>query len=163
MELCPRIPHLGGWVCIGKGDWDRSKHLWWRFTPSSGESEESLTFGDRFIQGLEQVTLPKNLRSLTFACDFNQSLAQVALPNSLQNLPCSSRFEWEQKDSPLCSLPPSTFFGMVNQANGCWCHLWTCQLLYTFYIDITNKAGQVWASLNMWMLLAVIFHVLLFE
>ena len=91
MEFCPRIPNLGGWLCIGRGDWDRSKHLRWIFT-SSSESLESLTFGDRFNQGLEQVTLPKNLRSLTFGCDFNQSLAQVALPNSLRNLPFGSDF-----------------------------------------------------------------------
>ena len=46
----------------------------------------SITFGHRFNQSLECVTLPRNLQSLSFGNVFNQSLERVTLPSCLQSL-----------------------------------------------------------------------------
>ena len=50
------------------------------------QSLNHLTFGRRFNESLEGVTLPNNLQSLTFGHDFNQSLKGVPFPSSLQRL-----------------------------------------------------------------------------
>ena len=58
-------------------------------------SLQSLTFGDRFNQSLETVTLPGSLQSLTFGDRFNQSLENVTLPGSLQSLTFGDDFEFD--------------------------------------------------------------------
>ena len=46
----------------------------------------ALTFGEKFDQSLEGVTLPVNLQTLTFGELFDQSLEGVTLPADLQTL-----------------------------------------------------------------------------
>ena len=47
---------------------------------------QSLTFGENFDQGLENVTWPASLQSVTFGENFNQSLVNVRWPAGIQNL-----------------------------------------------------------------------------
>ena len=51
-----------------------------------------LTFGQKFNQSLERVTLPSSLQHFSFGYDFNQSLEQVTLPSSLQSLSFGHNF-----------------------------------------------------------------------
>ena len=43
-----------------------------------------LTFGHKFNQNLERVTLPSSLQSLSFGHDFNRSLERVTLPRAFK-------------------------------------------------------------------------------
>eukprot|EP00435_Cladocopium_sp_Y103_P050236 s19_g15.t1 len=72
---------------------------------------QSLTFGYRFNQSLEQVTLPSTLQSLTFGYRFNQSLEQVTLPSTLQSLTLSYRFNQSLEQVTLPSNLQSLTFG----------------------------------------------------
>eukprot|EP00435_Cladocopium_sp_Y103_P026530 s2628_g6.t1 len=51
-----------------------------------------LNFGDKFNQNLDGILLPENLQSLTFGAHFNQSLEFVTLPMCLVSLTFGARF-----------------------------------------------------------------------
>ena len=53
---------------------------------------QSLTFGDFFNQSLDNVTWPAGLQSLTFGRNFNQSLDKVTWPAGLQSLTFGREF-----------------------------------------------------------------------
>ena len=47
-------------------------------------SLQSLTFGDKFNQSMDNATLPSGLQSLTFGRDFEHLLDHTVLPNGIQ-------------------------------------------------------------------------------
>ena len=55
-------------------------------------SLQSLSFGERFNQSLDRVTLPSGLQSLTFGPNFNEDLEKVKWPSNLKSLTFSGRF-----------------------------------------------------------------------
>ena len=55
-------------------------------TSPSTSARQALTFGSRFNQTLDGVTLPAGLQALTFGRNFNRSLDGVTLPAGLQAL-----------------------------------------------------------------------------
>jgi hypothetical protein len=85
-------------------------HLIW-------QTLQSLTFGGRFNQNMDNVTLPSGLKSLTFANNFDQSLDNVTLPSDLQNLTLSKRFNQSMNNVTLPSgLQSLTFGSEFNQS-----------------------------------------------
>eukprot|EP00435_Cladocopium_sp_Y103_P010459 s539_g2.t1 len=86
-------------------------------------SLQTLTFGHKFIQSLERVTMPSSLQILTFGIGFNQSLegvilpSRVILPSSLQTLTFGHKFNQSLERVTLpSSLQTLTFGHEFNQS-----------------------------------------------
>ena len=81
------------------------------------ESLESLTFGWRFNQSLERVTLPSRLKTLAFGDGFDQSLELVVLPSTLEILTFGHNFNQSLERVTLpSSLQILTFGHKFNQS-----------------------------------------------
>ena len=72
---------------------------------------KSLTFGNRFNQSLQGVTLPGSLQTLSFGSDFDQSLEGVILPSSLKSLTFGHQFNQRLEGISLPSSLQNLAFG----------------------------------------------------